>query len=283
VNRLWHHHFRHGLVRTTGDFGVRSEPPTHPELLEWLARDFVSHGWKTKRLQRRMLLSAVYLQASGQTPSDVDPQNRLLSFMPLRRLEAEILRDSLLSVAGTLNKTQFGPAVRAPIAAEAILARNLKDGYPKDIKDGPEVRRRSVYMFHKRVVPNPLLAAFDKPDAQQSCSRRDVTTVAPQALALLNDPFVRTVAMEFAGRLMREASEQHVDATSDQVIDRAFRLSLGRQADERELAAAGEFVQTQISQRQARKNEWSLEQATQEALADFGQVLFGLNEFLYVD
>ncbi|MEZ6121153.1 MAG: DUF1553 domain-containing protein [Pirellulaceae bacterium] len=283
VNRLWHHHFRHGLVRTTGDFGVRSEPPTHPELLEWLARDFVSHGWKVKRLQRMMVLSAVYLQASGKTPPDVDPQNRLLSFMPLRRLEAEILRDSLLSVSGTLNKAQFGPAVRAPIAAEAILARNLKDGYPKDIKDGPEVRRRSVYMFHKRVVPNPLLAAFDKPDAQQSCSRRDVTTVAPQALALLNDPFVRTVALEFADRLMREAAEQQVDATSDQTIDRAFQLSLGRHANERELTSSRAFVQQQIRQRHERTKGLTLEQATQEALADFCQVLFGLNEFLYVD
>ncbi|MGE5192398.1 MAG: DUF1549 domain-containing protein, partial [Deltaproteobacteria bacterium] len=174
VNRLWQHHFGQGLVRTVGDFGVRSEPPTHPELLEWLAHDLVQNGWRIKRLQKMLLLSTVYQQASTASAAPpTDPDNRLLWKMPLQRLEGEILRDSMLSVSGTLNTATYGPAVKPPIAAEAMLARNLKDPYPKDVQDGPAVRRRSVYLFHKRVVPYPLLSAFDKPDAQQSCCRRD--------------------------------------------------------------------------------------------------------------
>ncbi len=196
VNRLWQHHFGQGLVRSVGDFGVRAEPPTHPELLEWLARDLVQNGWRIKRLQRLIVLSAVYQQTSlapnRPTTSRIaagrpaaDPDNRLLWKMPLRRLEGEILRDSVLAVSGTLNTTSYGPAVKPPIAAEAMLARNLKDPYPGNIQDGPAVRRRSVYLFHKRVVPYPLLQAFDKPDAQQSCgtSATISTRRRPQALA----------------------------------------------------------------------------------------------------
>jgi hypothetical protein len=278
VNRLWQHHFQQGIVRTVGDFGVRSEPPTHPELLEWLAHDLVQNGWRIKRLQRMIVLSEVYLQASNRADATRDIDNRLLSRMPLQRLEAEILRDSLLAVAGRLNDQLFGPAVRVPIAPEAMLARNLKDPYPADIADGPELRRRSIYLFHKRVVPHPLLMAFDKPDAQQSCSRRDRTTVAPQALALLNDQFVRAVATELADRLLQESGSEPV-----LWIDRGFQLALSRSPSEQERAAAIEFVSTQIQQRRGRDPQAADDQVRRLALADFCQVLFGLNEFIYVD
>src|SRR5438445_10227270 len=124
------------------------------------------------------------------------------------RIESEILRDSMLAVSGALNPQMFGPAVKAPIVPEAIQARNMTDPYPKDLKDTPATRRRTVYMFHKRVVQHPLMQAFDGPDAQSSCGRRENTTVAPQALALLNDKFVRARAVDFAQRAGREAGTE---------------------------------------------------------------------------
>lgn len=277
INRVWMHHFGQGLVRTPGDFGVRAEPPTHPELLEWLTRDFIEQGWQLKRLHRMILSSSVYQQSSAARSSAADPDNRLLSRMPLMRLEGEVLRDSMLAVSGTLNPAEFGPAVRPPIASEAIVARNLKSEYPKDIKDGPEVRRRSIYLFHKRVVPYPLLQAFDKPDAQQSCSRRDHTTVAPQALTLLNDPFVRTMATEFAGRILKGSP-----AMSDSVTQ-AYRLAVGRPATAEEIAAGKAFIARQVAERRGRDSKIGDEVIRREAVADFCQVLFSLNEFLYVD
>jgi mono/diheme cytochrome c family protein len=277
VNRLWEHHFSQGLVRTVGDFGARSEPPSHPELLEWLANDLVDHGWRLKRLQRMILLSAVYQQSSVGTAPESDRENRWLSKMPLQRLEGEILRDSMLAVSGKLDLKTYGPAVKPPIAAEAIVARNLKDGYPENIHDEPSLRRRSIYLFHKRVVPYPLLQAFDKPDAQQSCSRRDRTTVAPQALALMNDPFVRTVSNEFASRLI---SEHELNPAR---IEKAYQLALSRAPTPEELAAATDFVNQQFDARSMREPNGDESILHRQALADFCQVLFGLNEFLYVD
>ena len=280
VNRLWQHHFGQGIVRTVGDFGVRSDPPTHPQLLEWLAADLVEHGWRLKRLQWLMLTSAVYQQDSRNRPAGVaaDPDNRLLSRMPLQRLEAEALRDTMLAVSGTLNDTMYGPAVKPPIPGEAIVARNLKDGYPGDLKDTPEVRRRSIYLFHKRVVPYPLLQAFDKPDAQQSCSRRDNTTVAPQALALLNDPFVRTVSHDFAERLLRDSAND-----LDAAIIACSKLCLARPPSEAERAAALAFLEAQQQARASRQPDAPPDAIRAESLADYCQAVFGLNELLYID
>lgn len=279
VNRVWQHHFGQGLVRTVSDFGVRSDAPTHPELLEWLARDFVTHGWRIKRLQRMIVLSAVYQQASAarETPA-ADPDNRLLWKMPLQRIEGEILRDSMLSVSGTLNAASYGPAVKPPIAAEAMLARNVQDPYPAKIDDGPAIRRRSIYLFHKRVVPYPLLQAFDKPDAQQSCGRRDTTTVAPQALALLNDQFVRKVSLELADRLLKEAGNDPA-----RWIERGFQLTLTRSPSKSERDASGAFVELQRTERQKRSPQAPAVEVQRQALADLCQALFSLNEFLYID
>jgi hypothetical protein len=284
VNRIWQHHFGNGLVRTPGDFGVRSEAPSHPELLEWLTHDFVQRGWQTKHLHRLILQSAVYQQSSHVAGSNTatsphpDADNRLLWKFPLQRIEGEILRDAMLAVSGTLNTRSYGPAVKPPIAGEAIVARNLKDGYPDKIEDSPEIRRRSIYLFHKRVVPYPLLQAFDKPDAQQTCSRRDHTTVAPQALALLNDPFVRTVSSEFADRLMK----QHPDDLKSQ-LRLAYLLALSREPQDDELSAAEGFVVDQRIQRKTRDANTDEIAIFQSALTDFCQSVFGLNEFLYVD
>ncbi len=281
VNRVWQHHFGYGLSRTESDFGVRGEQPSHPELLDWLAADFVAHGWKLKRLHRMILTSSAYQQggAFDAAKAKTDSENRLLWRMTPRRQEAEALRDAILEVSGTLNLEAYGPAFKAPIAAEAMVARNLQgEPYPKNIPDTPAVRRRTVYIFHKRVIPDPLLAAFDRPDSLQSCSRRLETTVAPQALALLNDDFVRRRALDFADRLLRECGDD-----DDQLVRRSFALAFARPPDDTELAESIEFFHTQAAGRRERDGKLSAAKVRRLAIADYCQVLFGLNEFIYID
>ena len=280
VNRVWQHHFGEGLVRTPGDFGVRGERPTHPELLEWLANHFVDSGWRLKALHRLILTSAVYCEGTAFDPAGaaVDPDNRLLWRRRPKRLEAEVLRDAVLAVSGTLNLEPFGAAFKPPIPPEAMQARNTTDPYPKDARDTPATRRRTVYMFHKRVVQHPLLQAFDAPDAAVACARRSCTTVAPQALALLNDPFLRDRAADFARRLAAEVGAQREDQ-----IHRAFLLALSRPPSENELAKSLEFLDTQVKRRAARDPASSAGATSVHALTDFCQALFSLNEFIYVD
>lgn len=291
VNRIWQHHFGQALVRTPGDFGVRGEAPTHPELLEYLTYDFVANGWKVKRLHRKILTSAVWQQASssrqrsvpGAQPSraestrdasQVDPQNRLLWKMTPQRLEAEALRDAMLAISGTLNLQANGPGFKPFIQPEANLARNIQGGdYPQDARDDASTRRRSVYMFHKRLVQYPLFQAFDRPDLMVSCSRRQNTTVAPQAMAILNDRFVRAVAQDFAKRLLASGDDLR------HVVQESFELAFARPATPTELATCVSFIQNQEEARQSRN-----EAATRlEAVADYCHSLFGLNEFIYVD
>jgi hypothetical protein len=250
--------------------------PTHPELLEWLASEFVKNGWRLKPLHRLIMTSSAYLQdtAFDAEKADIDPDNRLVWRRRPHRIESEILRDSILAVSGALNPQLFGPAFKAPIAAEAIQARNLKDPYPKDVKDTQATHRRTVYMFHKRVVQYPLMQAFDGPDATASCGRRESTTVAPQALALLNDRFVRARAVDFARRIGKEPG-------TEAAVRLGWELALGREPSRRELAAATEFVASQLSKRSDR--DATKANPREQALADFCQALFAMNEFIYVD
>jgi hypothetical protein len=228
VNRLWAHHFGDGLVGSANDFGVQGDRPTDPDLLDGLAHALIDGGWKLKPLHRRILLSRAY--ASARRPM---------------RLEAEALRDAILAVSGRLNPTMYGPSVRVRIPGEAIVTRS-KDEYPRNIVDGPETCRRSVYVFIKRSVMVPFFEVNDAPGATSSCGRRSRTTVAPQALTLLNDPFVRESAKAFAQR-----------AGSP---EKAFLLALGRPAKASELEATKHLD-----------------------LVDLCHVLFTLNEFSYVD
>jgi hypothetical protein len=280
VNRVWQHHFGEGLVRTVSDFGVRGERPTHPELLEWLAHELVADGWRLKPLHRRILASAVYMQDSSFDADRAtrDPDNRLLWRRRPRRLEAESLRDAVLSASGKLNDKPFGPAYKSPIPPEAMLARNTKDPYPKDARDTDSTRRRTVYMFHKRVVQHPLLQAFDRPEAAVTCGRRNVTTVAPQALALLNDPFVRDRAADLARWLLAGSG-----ATADGWVTRGFELALSRPPTDAERAASVHFLDTQFQRRSARDQTRTPDEPRLRALTDFAQALFSLNEFIYVD
>lgn len=287
VNRIWHHHFGKGLVGTTSDFGVRGDAPTHPELLEYLTYDFVQSGWSIKALHRKILNSAVWQQASTRDALDengfeIDPANNLLWRMNPQRLEVEVMRDTMLSVSETLNLQQGGPGFKPYIAPEANLARNIKGAaYPKDAKDDAATRRRSVYMFHKRLIPYPMFQAFDRPDLMTSCARRQNTTVAPQAMVLLNDLFVRSVARDFAKLLLEKQSnatarEQH---ELEAIIKDAFAASFTRLPTESEIGTSIQFIEGQTKVRTERKEQ----EPRLEALTDYCQSLFGLNEFIYVD
>lgn len=273
VNRVWQHHFGHGLVRTPADFGVRGDTPSHPELLDYLALDFVTHGWKLKRLHQSILESAAWQQSSRNNSLELttktDPENRLLWKMTPRRLEAEALRDAILATSGTLNLKAGGPGFKPYIQPEANLARNIQgEVYPKDAKDNQATRRRSIYMFHKRLILYPLFQAFDRPDLMNSCSQRQHTTVAPQAMAILNDTFVR----DFAIRL----TESDDDQTA---VHNAFALAFARKPSGYEATTALQFITAQTKSRQSRQES----DARLEAIADFCQALLGLNEFIYID
>ncbi len=276
VNRIWQHHFGEGLVGTVSDFGTRGELPSHPDLLEWLASEFVKSGWRVKHLHRVILESATYQQASGYDAAraELDPENRTLWRQRPVRLEAEVLRDAMLAAGGTLNRQLYGPAFKPPIQVEALQARNVRNPYPKLDAEDAEAHRRSIYLFHKRVVQYPLLQAFDAPDAQQSCGRRMNTTVAPQALAVLNDPFVRKRAADLADRVLGVA-----DAALESRLRDAFHYALNREPEADELAAGQAFLERQLQERRDRDGV----ESERLAWVDFCQALFGLNEFLYID
>jgi hypothetical protein len=225
ANRVWFHHFGEALVATPNDFGSQGERPADAELLEGLASELISGGWRLKALHRRIVMSPAYQAARRPV-----------------RLEAEAIRDAVLAVSGRLDPKMYGPAVRVRIPADAMVTRT-KDEYPKN---APETGRRSVYVFVKRSVMTPFMECFDAPAASASCGRRAQSTVATQAVTLLNDPFVRECAAAFAAR-----------AGSP---ERAFLLALGRPARPSEIEAARGMD-----------------------LRDLCHVLFLINEFIYVD
>ncbi len=286
VNRIWHYHFGQGLVRTPSDYGVRGERPTHPELLDWLAAEFVSNGWHMKPLHRLIMTSSVYRQAAinNAEQSKVDPQNAWLWRFPLKRNEAEIIRDSILSVAGTLNTQMFGPGVH-PRIDPSVIATGSTSKWPVVEKEGPEQWRRSVYVFIKRSVLVPMLEGFDAPNATSTCDRRLVTTVPTQSLQLMNNVFGNEQATHMAQRVRREAGDELAAQ-----IERAYWLAFQRPSTEEQTSGAVEFVNAETEQHLARlKEDASVYEAdraavaSERALADFCHVLFNANEFVYVE
>lgn len=275
VNRLWQHHFGVGLVATPSDFGRNGRPPAHPELLDWLAREFVREGWSLKRMHRLMMTSAAYRRSSAHDPGafSKDPENRLLWRKDRRRLEGEAIRDTILAVSGSLNPAMGGPGVYAklPPGVNVEFPNNDKElswgvGTPADD------RRRSIYLFQRRTLTFPLLEVFDSAPMSQSCAVRAHTTVAPQTLALFNGEFAREAARDFAGRLHREAGDE-----APRQIERAFLTAFARQPADSERAAAESFLTTQSSIRAAAPDP------ARAALADFCHVLLNTNELIYLD
>jgi mono/diheme cytochrome c family protein len=279
ANRIWQQHFGRGLVDTPNDFGTQTDAPVHAELLDFLAAELVRGGWRAKPLDRLIMTSAVYRQ--GSAPDERrrlrDPDGRLLSWRRLVRLEAEAVRDALLAVSGTLNRTMFGPAVKPAIPADAVATRS-SDKYPTDTPDGPGVWRRSVYLFVKRSVRHPLMEVLDAPDASASCGRRAVTTVPTQALTLLNDPFVRARARDFAARVLGE-----VGPDPGRQVERAFRLALARPPTERERRDGLALLGARAAARARSGEALAPAHAHLGALADLCHALFTTNELVHVE
>jgi len=261
VNRIWHYHFGRGIVATPNDFGRRGARPSHPELLDYLANEFVSSGFRLKPMHRLILLSNTYRQSSERADAEAkkkDPENILLWKFNRRRLEAEEIRDAMLSVAGTLNLKMGGPSVIVPIDKELVNAL-YKPSQWAVTADPQEHSRRSIYLIVKRNLRLPFMEAFDAPDALVSCARRESSTHAPQALELLNGTFANSQAEALAARLQGEAWTDRA-----RLVDLAYRLVSGRPPNAKETRLALDFLRTQ-------------------SMREFTLAMFNLNAFLYVN
>jgi hypothetical protein len=291
ANRLWQYHFGVGLVKTSSDFGFNGERPSHPELLDWLATEFVSRAWSIKEMHRLIMNSNTYQQSSQANPAamQVDPENRLLWRFSPSRLDAEVIRDSILAVSGQLNPDMGGPGIY-PRIDPAVIGTGSTNKWPIDVVEGPPTWRRSVYIFQKRSVVLPLLEVFDCPDSTVSSPTRSDSVVAPQALALMNNEFVLEQARYFAQRVVSESGLE-----SSRQVQRAYLLALGRAPSSKELSWSVEFLAQQSLRHTKRATKLSASLATGPAmkkslnparfaaLVDFCHAIFNLNEFLYAD
>ena len=283
VNRVWQFHFGEGLVRTPSDFGVMGHPPTHPELLDYLAAELIRHGWSLKWLHRQILTSSAY-RMSKKWRDDYgasDPENRLWWRFPYRRLEVEAIRDAMLSASGRLNRDMFGPAMYPYIPKEALAANSDPDKVWPDF-DEVAASRRTVYAFIKRSLVVPMIEVLDLCDTTRSSAKRAVTSVAPQALTLFNGHFVNEQAAQFAARLEREAPD---DRSSQ--IDRAYQLAFSRVPTAAERGTALDFVQQETARLMEESTSASQPlgeaAARHQALVQLCRVIFNMNEFVYPD
>ena len=260
VNRIWQHHFGEGIVRTPSNFGKMGEKPSHPELLDWLATEFVRSGWSIKQMHRTMLTSRAYRQSADDVEANVakDPENRQFWRAPRKRLEAETIRDQILAAAGTLDLEVGGPAVRPYIDPDLWQSSTSRIWGGKEVGDR-STWRRSIYVFSKRSIRYPMFEAFDQPDMVGHAAERASSTVAPQALLLMNNAEILLQAKFFAQRLMQDAGADPVAQ-----VDRAFELALAREPHAEEKAGAVEFIENNPT-----------------GLVDFCQAMFNLNEFVY--
>ena len=249
VNRAWQGHFGTGLVATPSDFGTLGDKPSHPDLLDWLAADFVEHGWSLKRLHRQIVTSATYRQSALAAPVAGDGENRLLARMPTKRLDAEQVRDAMLAASGELKLEGRGPAA------------------------DPGTPKRAVYTRQKRNAPDALLAAFDAADGMASCARRNVTVTPTQSLLLLNGDAVSGRAAAFARRVMPADGRD-----AGRGVESAFRLAFGRPPTTEEASEARQFLLDQVGSARLVTPERRL-----AAWADFCHMLLNANEFLYTD
>jgi hypothetical protein len=273
ANRVWLHHFGRGLVGTPSDFGTQGERPTHPELLDWLASELVTSGWDLKALHRQIVCSTTYRQSSegnGRGES-IDATNALIWRAPVRRLEAETIRDSMLAVSGQLAARMFGPPV--PVSADANNQIVVGGG-----KRDAEASRRSIYVQVRRSQPPYALHVFDAPQMEPNCEQRNSSTVAPQSLLMLNSQFVVDQSLEFAERVMAATGDD-----IEQQVAMAYRLALGHEPATEHRAEFVHFLREQTDLIRDRLPESERSQAAERALASLCQALLGSNPFLYAD
>ncbi len=259
VNRVWHHHFGRGIVASLDNFGMVGDRPTHPELLDWLAVEFMNNGWSTKELHRLIMTSAAYRMASSfesEQNTRADRENHLLWRYRQQRLEAEAIRDVIMAASGSIDLTLGGKPI-FPYIPQEILDTAVLFGRWDNQADGPDVWRRSLYVYRRRTLSFPFFETFDLPDQNITAAYRNTSTVAPQALTLMNNPFVLNQARLFA-RQVEERAPYDIDAQ----VDLVYRTALTRSPDEEEAAIGRTLVET-------------------GSLQDLTHVVFNLSEFLY--
>ena len=264
VNRIWQYHFGDAILATPSDFGKNGLPPSHPELLDWLATQFVEKKWSTKAMHRLIMSSATYRQTSSHTSKQaeqIDPANQFYWRMKARRLEGEAIRDSILIASGRLNPKRGGPGV-FPALPDGLAGLKIKNRTAWDTSPEEETRRRSIYVFQKRHLPDPFLNVMDATVPHDSCARRNVSTTPLQALSLLNGSLVASEATHFADRLAAEGGSDH-----DQRIKMGFKIAFARLPSPEELTKAKEFIAANG------RAGWE----------SFCRVLLNSNEFVYVE
>ena len=259
VNRVWQHHFGRGIVTSVDNFGKNGDLPTHPELLDWLAVEFMEQGWSFKKLHKLIMTSRAY-KMSSQFAADenlaVDAENLYWWRFKPQRLEAEGVRDAILAVSGSLDAKMFGPAIFPELPKEVLAS--MDKGIWRQSNDGPGVWRRSVYVYRKRGLPLPFFEVFDLPDQNVSCGTRAISTVPTQALTLLNNEWILNQARRFADRIATEAP-----TGAEAQVERAYLLALSRPPSAEERRVALDFL-------------------AKNTLNDFAHVLLNLNEFIYL-
>jgi len=288
ANRVWQWHFGRSLVPTPDDFGLQGEPPTHPELLDYLAAELINNGWKVKHLHRLIMASSTYQMTSltGDEAMAKDPGNRWLTRFPRRRMEAEIIWDNLHATSGALNREQFGPPVFPPID-KSVLGAILNTSW-EVTKDKGQWSRRGIYMVVRRSIRIPFFDDFNAAEPATSCVRRDTTVVSPQALTLLNGEVASQQARLFAGRLLREGGVEH-----GKIVERAWLIAYGRRVDKAELERSTAFLKLRASALAEQKPDTLArplaappgvgEPAFRAALVEFCLALLNTNEFIYID
>lgn len=270
VNRVWQFHFGRGIVRSSSNFGYASTPPTHPELLDWLATEFMQQGWKFKELHKLIVMSNTYRMSSQANPTALakDPTNDRMWRFDMRRLSAEELRDAMLAVTGQLNLSMYGPGVRPEISAE-VLAGQSNPGSGWAVSPKEEQTRRSIYVHVKRSLILPLLADFDFCDTDTSCAVRFSTTQPTQALGMINGKFAHDQAQALADRLRREAG-----ADIDKQVALALRLALGRPVESADIESGKRLIASLVEKHKL---------SPDNALKYFCLTVLNLNEFAYLD
>jgi Protein of unknown function (DUF1553)/Protein of unknown function (DUF1549) len=292
VNRIWHYHFGRGIAATPGDLGRMGSRPTHPELLDYLASEFVSNGWSIKKMHRMILLSNTYQQSTEfqAKANEADPDNKLMWRYGRHRMEAEAVRDSMLSVSGLLNPQMGGPGVFPPVPPGTISAVSSYGGW-KSEKDAAQNNRRSVYIFVRRNLRYPMLQEFDTANTFESCDYRKNTVTPAQSLDLLNNGLLLEWAQAFAGRVLNDSG-----LTPENQIERAIKLAYGREPTAAERKIAADFLTRQVpimAQRLAAGESSrppmpsnmpaGIDPARAAAMVDLSQMLMDSNEFLYIN
>lgn len=274
VNRIWHWHFGRGIVPTPSNFGKMGIKPSHPELLDWLATEFIRQGWSIKQIHRLIMNSQTYKMASSFSRAEnleKDPNNIYLWRFPLRRLEAEAIRDAILSASSQIN-LQAGGEPFFP-AIPPSVRESYRQGKWVLTKEEASTWRRSIYAYWKRGLKYPMFEVHDQPDPNVTCERRNVTTVPTQALTMLNNEFVLIQARSFAERVLGDAGGDPVKQ-----VRLLYRIALSREPSQKELESNLAFIQRQLSYHTARDSDAAL-----AALTDLAHVMLNTNEFVYIN